>query len=136
MEVTIGMGVIGMTSIALFSGFTSGFFSMQLARENLRATQVMLEKTETLRLYTWDQVNSNGFIPRNFTNYYDPHSTNGQSGAAYVGTMTITNVPFNNGYSPDMRMVTVDVNWSTGSLPRTRTFTTYVSRNGLQTYIY
>ena len=43
-EVTMSMGVIGVSVAALFSGFTSGFFTMQLARENLRATQIMLEK--------------------------------------------------------------------------------------------
>src|SRR5262245_30151305 len=76
-EVTVGMAVIGTSAIALFSGFTSGFFTMQMARENLRATQIMLEKTETLRLYSWDQINTGGFIPATFTAPYDPNSTNG-----------------------------------------------------------
>jgi prepilin-type N-terminal cleavage/methylation domain-containing protein len=135
-EVTIGMGVIGTAAMALFSGFTSGFFTMQLARENLRATQVLLEKTETLRLYSWDQINTPGFIPPNFSCYYDPNDTNDVNGIIYSGTMQITNCPVSSSYSDDMRMAVITLNWHTGALPRTRTFTTYIARNGLQTYIY
>ena len=134
-EVTVGMGVMGTCVVALFSGFTSGFFTMQLARENQRATQIMLEKVETIRLYRWDQVTP-AFIPSSFTNYYDPQSPS--QGPAYVGALSITPVAgtFNSSYSNDLKMVTVTVNWKTGRLPRTRSFTTYVARNGLQTYIY
>src|SRR5512136_1579143 len=75
-EVTIGMGIVGTLVGALLSGFTSGLFTMQMARENLRATQIMLERMETIRLYSWSQINSNGFITPTFTAYYDPNSVN------------------------------------------------------------
>lgn len=135
-EVTISMGVVGTAAMALFSGFTSGFFTMQLARENLRATQVLLEKTETLRLYSWDQINTTGFIPATFSAYYDPNDVNNSRSIVYTGTMVITNCPIGSSYSDDMKMATITLNWKTGALPRTRTFTTYIARNGLQTYIY
>jgi type II secretory pathway pseudopilin PulG len=133
-EVTVGMGLLGTVVGALFSSLTSGFFTMQLARENLRATQIMLEKVETIRLYSWSQLNTPGFIPTNFTAYYDPQATN--SGVLYSGTLTLSPAPINASYSNDLKQVTVRVNWQTGSLPRTREFTTYVARNGLQSYIY
>lgn len=133
-EVTVGMGVVATSMAALFSGFTTGFFTMQMARENLRATQIMLEKTETLRLYSWDQINTPGFIPATFTNTYDPNSQN--KGVAYSGTLTVANAPISSSYSNNMKQVTVTVNWATGSLNRSRTLTTYVARNGLQSYIY
>jgi len=133
-EVTVGMAVIGTTSIALFSGFTSGFFTMQMARENLRATQIMLEKTETLRLYSWDQINTVGFIPPTFTARYDPNSTN--SGIVYSGTIAISPCNLATSFSNDMRTVTVTLSWATGSLPRSRSFSTYISRNRIQNYIY
>lgn len=135
-EVTIAMGVIGTAAIALFSGFTSGFFTMQLARENLRATQILLEKTETLRLYRWDQIETPGFIPAGFVEYYDPNATNEGKGIAFKGTMLITNCPISSSYNLDMKMAVITLNWETGALPRTRTFTTYIARNGLQAYIY
>src|SRR5262249_17210584 len=128
------MAVMGTSAIALFSGFTSGFFTMQMARENLRATQIMLEKTETLRLYSWDQINTTNFVPPTFTAPYDPNSTN--SGIVYNGTMTIGPCPLVTTYKDDMRQVMVGLIWRTGSLNRSRTFTTYIARNGLQNYIY
>ncbi len=133
-EVTIGMGLLATVMGALFSSFTSGFFTMQLARENLRATQIMLEKVETIRLYSWDQINTAGFIPTTFTAPYDPNSTNG--GLTYTGTMTISAAPISSSYSNEMKQFTVQLNWKTGKLDRSREFTTYVARNGLQTYIY
>ena len=38
--------------------------------------------------------------------------------------------------SNDMKQVTVQLNWKTGSLDRSREFTTYICRDGLQNYIY
>src|SRR3989454_511966 len=134
-EVTISLGVIGTVAGAMLTGITGGFFTMKMARENLRATQIMLEKVETIRLYTWDQINTPGFIPSSFTNRYDPNST-GQ-GLSYIGTIAIDPVPFNTvTYSGNMKQITVTLNWTTGQLPRTRSFTTYVAKNGLQSYIY
>ena len=136
-EVTISLGVIGTVAGAMMTGITGGFFTMKMARENLRATQIMLEKVETIRLYTFDQINTTtpvAFIPRAFTNRYDPNST-GQ-GLSYIGTISIDPVPFNTGYSANMKQITVTLNWTTGLLPRTRSFTTYVAKNGLQSYIY
>ena len=136
-EVSVGMAVIGTSMMALFSGFTSGFFTMQMARENLRATQILLEKTETIRLYSWDQVNTPGFIPKEFETPYDPNSTN--SGVIYKGTVDVVPVPaayMATDYTHEMRMVTVSLNWKTGAIDRNRTFTTYIARNGLQNYVY
>jgi len=134
-EVTIGMGIIGTVIVGLFSGFSSGFFTMRMARENLRATQIMLEKVETIRLYSWDQINTAGFIPATFSATYDPQATNSQ-GLTYSGTMTISDAPIGSSYSNDMKLVTVRVDWKTGGVDRSREFSTYVARNGLQSYIY
>jgi len=135
-EVSVAMGIIGTTSVALFSGFTTGFFTMQMARENLRATQIMVERTETLRLYSWDQITLPGFIQPTFTEKYDPNATSGSQGLTYSGTVQIDRVPISTAYSDDMRMVTVSINWKTGEINRNRSFTTYIARNGLQNYIY
>jgi len=39
-------------------------------------------------------------------------------------------------YSNDMRQVTVQLTWQTGDTTRTREFNSYISRYGLQNYIY
>jgi type II secretory pathway pseudopilin PulG len=135
-EATMAMAVVGICSLALFSGFTSGFFNIQLARENLRATQIMLEKTETLRLYNWDQVNTPGFIPTNFVAKYDPNAPNGSQGLTYTGTLIIGPAPLTTSYNADVRLVSVTLAWRTGGVNRNREFNTYIARNGLQNYIY
>src|SRR5262245_23471967 len=66
-EVMVGVGFLGTVLVSLYLSFSSGFQFVQLSRENLRATQVLTEKLETIRLYTWDQVNTPGFIPTNFS---------------------------------------------------------------------
>jgi len=134
-EVTIGMGVIGTTCAALLTGITTGFFTMRMARENLRATQIILEKVETIRLYSWDQINTAGFIPATFTQVYDPTRTN-STGLLYSGTMTITTPAISNSYKDDLRMLTVNLSWATGNIQRTRQFSTFIARDGLQNYTY
>jgi hypothetical protein len=139
MEVTVGLGILGTAMAALFSGFTTGFFTIRMARENLRATQIMLEKVETIRLYSWQQVTNYGFAPTNFTAKYDPVSQPSTSGLIYQGELYITPVntnELNTSYAPNMRLVTVKLHWKTGNLPRHREFRSYISRYGLQDYIY
>lgn len=131
------MALVGTAVAALLSGLAVGYFSMHMAREDLRATQIMLEKMETIRLYSWQQVTSNGFIPTQFTAEYDPLAPAGQRGVTYYGTLTITtNPPVGSSYGRDMALVTVQLRWKTGALDRTRQFSTYISRYGLQDYIY
>ncbi|MCX6902861.1 MAG: hypothetical protein NTW03_05180 [Verrucomicrobia bacterium] len=134
-EVCFSMAMAAIMFIALYAGLESGFAMMRLARENTRATQIMIEKMETIRLYTWDQINSNGFIPNNFSVAYYPMGGS-NCGVIYNGVLTITNVPFNTSYAGNMRKVIVTLNWQTGSTPRSRTLSTYVARYGLQNYIW
>ena len=145
MEVTVGLGIVGTATAALFSAFGAGFLTIRMARENLRATQIMLEKVETIRLYSWTQVTNAGFIPTTFTNKYDPVSQTGAGGLLYYGNMIITNVnPAQMGgmggvaprYTNDMRMVIVRLNWKTGNINRNREFRSYISRCGLQDYVF
>jgi uncharacterized protein (TIGR02598 family) len=137
-EVTCGMAIVGTVVAALMSGFTSGIFTMQMARENLRATQILLERMETIRLYSWEEINTitpTPFIEPNFTASYDPLGAPNQ-GVTYYGTITITNAPVSSSYSNDMRLVKVTLTWKTGNLERYREFNSYISRSGIQNYIY
>ena len=133
-EVTVAIGLLGMASAALLSCYTSGVFTMRMARENLRATQILLEKVETIRLYSYDQITNSGFIPASFTNYYDPNNVS--KGVVYTGTMAISASGITNTYSNDLRMFTITLNWKTGNMQRQRQFQTFVARNGLQDYVF
>src|SRR5438552_10513870 len=86
-EAMIGVCVLGLMLIALLAGMSSGFTFTQLAREDLRATQILLEKMELIRLYSWDQINgSNSYvIPTTFTNTYYPPGMSTASGIIYNG---------------------------------------------------
>jgi prepilin-type N-terminal cleavage/methylation domain-containing protein len=139
-EVAVCTAVISIIFVSLYGGIASGFGLVNLARENLRANQILIEKMETIRLYNWDQINSNGFIPRTFTAPFFPppvNSTNAEaSGVTYYGTMIITNATFEAEYATNMRMVTVTLTWTNAGLPRTRELQTLVTQNGIQNYVY
>ena len=135
-EAIIAMGIIGLTVIALFSGMHTVTFSVRMAQDNLRATEVMLEKMEGLRLYTWEQLLTTNFIPTNFTApYYDTGATN-VTDSTYAGTLVISPFPgADRSYSNDMRKVKVTINWTSGGIARTRTLESYIARYGIQNYV-
>lgn len=133
-ELVIAMALLATVLGALLTSFTAGFFSLKMARENLRATQVMLEKMETIRFYSWSQLTQPGFIPPTFTAFYDPKDTN--SGVVYSGMLAWSAVPLTVPYANQMTQLTVRVDWQTGDLNRSRTFTTYIARHGLQKYVF
>jgi prepilin-type N-terminal cleavage/methylation domain-containing protein len=134
-EVLVSVVVVGTVFFSLYAGISFGFATLGLSREELRATQVLAEKMETIRLYNWEQVNSNGFIPSTFTAPFDA-TTNGSSGITYTGTVAIVTPSIAEGYSNDLRLITVQVEWQSAQVLRQRSMSTYVSRYGLQNYVY
>jgi hypothetical protein len=139
MEVVMAVALLAIMMVSLYGGITSGFAVVQLARENLRSTQIMLERMEGIRLYRWDQLVYSNMIPVNFTAYYYPLATSGESkGIAYNGTMVVTNATLSPAasYNTNMRLITVTLRWNSGNVQRTRSMSTYVSKNGVQNYVY
>jgi prepilin-type N-terminal cleavage/methylation domain-containing protein len=137
-EVTVTAAIIGVVFASFYSGIAAGFSIIGLSRENLRANQILIDKMETLRLYSWEQINSNGFVPPTFTApFYPPvvGQTNA-SGLMFHGTVTIANAPFEAGYSTNLKHITVSLVWTNGNHARTRTMDTLVSEFGMQTYVY
>ena len=135
-EVMIGVMIMAIMFAGLYLGFAQGFGIVQAARENLRATQVLQEQTETIRLYTWEQINSNGFIPSTFTNYF--YGVGGQSsgGPVYTGQITISPAPMAEDYSADHKLVSVALSWTSARAQCQRQVNTIVSRYGLHNYYY
>lgn len=134
-ESLIGVVVIGVVFTALYAGMTTGFHAVRSARENLRATQILLEKFEALRLYNWEQITStNRYVATSFTNHYVLNPTT--AGTVYYGTVSIDPAPLTEPYAEDLRSVTVSVTWKNGATTRSRTFTSYVAKYGLQHYIF
>jgi prepilin-type N-terminal cleavage/methylation domain-containing protein len=137
-EVMAAVAIIGIEFVSLYVGMTQGFGIIQIARENLRAAQILQEKMETIRLYTWSQVTSNGFIPTNFQATFYPAGSRTNQGVVYNGTLTITDSPISSttGYNTDLKLVLVQLNWTSGNVLRQREMRTMVSHYGLHNYIY
>ena len=133
-------GIIAVTGAGVISSINYGLCIMRIARENQRATQVMLEKLEAIRLYNWTQVTNSGFIPSSFTAVYDPTSPANAQGTTYYGSMSVT-VPVFTGtspnYAPNLRQFNVSVDWTNaGRIAHHRSLSTYVAQNGVQNYVY
>jgi hypothetical protein len=127
--------VCGIVLLSLYTGLSSGFSVMQVTRENLRATQVMIEKLETIRLYTFDQINQSGFIPTTFEAPYYAFGTN-VSALVYYGQVTMSDAPISASYSNDLKLISIEINWLSNGTTRSRQMNTLIAKNGLQAYIY
>ena len=129
-------GIAGIVMVALFGAFSNGFSTIRVNQESVRADQILVEKLETFRLYPWSSITNSGFItPTNFTTRFC--AGNGvTNGVTYNGTIQIspavTSPPLNNLYSNSLRQVTVTLNWTSAGVPRTRSMSTLVTRNGIQ----
>jgi Tfp pilus assembly protein PilV len=137
MEVLVATLLVSVIFLSLYAGISAGLGMVQLSRENLRATQILQEKMETIRLYNWDQINQQGFVPATFTApFYGTNVNSPDAGIIYQGSLSISNAPVSESYSGDLRMVTAVVRWTSGNVERNREMSTFVSRYGLQNYIY
>lgn len=141
----MGAAVIGVVFVSIFNVITVSLFTTQLSRENLRATQIMVEKMEGLRLYNPSELTNTTVLARSFTNWFSETNSAGLGGgvggdgAQYTGTITISPVPFNTDYSDNMSEVTITLNWvsgGNGSMTHTRTMSTFYSNNGMANYVF
>jgi len=141
METLVGILVVGMLVMALVSGMTLTVRTVQFAREEQMATQIIAEKLDTIRLYSWDKIITPGYVPVSFQVPIYP----GAEGAVVVdtntvsyfnGKVTIANSGMSESYSDEMRLVTITMSWQTAGVSRIRSMSTYVARYGLQTFVY
>jgi type II secretory pathway pseudopilin PulG len=136
-EVMVAAAVLAFMVVSLYAGFSSGFAVLRVARENLRATQILEERMEVLRLIKWDDV-APGFIPQNFTApFVATDATNSvAAGFAYTGTVSIATAPLSESYAEHLKLIRIDLTWISGNIQRSRQMTSYVSKYGLQNYVY
>jgi hypothetical protein len=135
----MSVAVMGVMLVGLYGGLGYGFKQIQLAREDERATQIMAERMEVVRLLSWDQlVNLPGYVPTNFTASYSVNTPTNAPAASqmYTGTVAVLNVPISESYAGNMRQIQITLTWQSEGLTHTRTMSTFVSRYGLQNYVY
>jgi hypothetical protein len=135
----VAVVIMAIAFVSLYMGISFSFGVTTLERENLRATQVMLQRMEGIRLFTWDQLMDTALNPKTFTEQYFPGSgSKPASGIIYTGEVEVADVTLDPpaSYSPNMKKVTVTVKWTSGNVPRSRSTFTYVAKEGMQNYIY
>lgn len=138
-EVIIGTAIVGIFFVSFFAMTGTGFKMVQNSRENLRATQIMLNRLEGMRLFTWSQITDTNLLPLTFTEKYDPTSTNSNAGTVYYGTNIVSTPTMNppaTYSSAGVKQVTVHITWTSGGISHTRSMSTYVTQFGAQNYIY
>lgn len=136
-EVMVAVLILATISVAYYCGLSSGFGVVQSTREDLRATQIMMQKIEAIRLCTWDQLSN-----FTFQEVYDPVTTN-RAGSVYFGSVAIgpaTSLSNNPAYKPNVCQVTITLNWTNINagkvVTHSRQMQTQVARYGLQNYIW
>ena len=141
-EVLMSVGILAIMVASLYAAFISGFASIKTTREELRATQILTQKLEAIRLCTWAQLSN---CPTSFQEYYDPLGiTNNTVGAIYAGTFSTTGVATNIAdsvsYKTSLHLITLTVTWTnyinSSPIIHTRQMQTLSAHNGLQNYIW
>jgi prepilin-type N-terminal cleavage/methylation domain-containing protein len=137
-EVLVAVFILGIACISLYAGFATGFMLVDSTRQELRATQILTQKAEALRLCSWGSLTN---FPLSFSESYDPTSTNG--GILYVGTVTTdvaSVIPNSAAYQSNMCVATINLYWTNFNGKRkivhNRTSQTLIARYGIQNYIW
>lgn len=142
-EAIIAVALVGMMLVSLYAGFSSGFAIVRSTRENMRATQILVQRMEAIRLYTWNELlYTNNFNNTTFVESYDPLgalSGNG-GGTAYSGTIQLdvpADLPV--AYRDNVRLVTISVYWTNTIgdevFTRSRQMQSSVARHGMHSYV-
>jgi prepilin-type N-terminal cleavage/methylation domain-containing protein len=132
LEVIFAVAIVGVLVITLYGALAGSVTLVKSCQENERATQILSEKMDTIRLYNWTQM-TNGFVPTNFVAGIDPLAAG--SPAYYTGRIVIAHAPLTESYRSNILQVTVSVNWVSDSRPQSRSMSTFVAKYGLQSYI-
>jgi type II secretory pathway pseudopilin PulG len=144
-EAVVATGILTIVFVAVFALLTFNLTITSLSRENSRATQVLLDKMECLRLYQWQQLTNPTVLATTFTNWTYESTNVGTANAAgrgtrYVGNISVTTpvtALSGTSYGANLALVQVTVSWSSGNtnLTHTRSMSTYFSRLGIENAI-
>jgi len=139
-EAIVAMGVVGIVIVSLYAALTMGFRGVEMGREDVRATQIMVRKMDQLGRSSWSQITNSSCIPTTFYEPFNPESATPTNSGPLIYTGTVTLSAFGDGsvsYSNDMRQVTIQLDWTSQSgMARTRSLTTFLARYGLQNYVF
>ena len=136
-ETLVAVLIAGVMLPTLFTGLANAFSTVQATRENLRATQIMVQRMEAVRLASYKTLQDPAFYPTNYTEYYCPSGPTSGKGTVYTlqynWTNGLSSLPPS--YRSNMMLVTVTASWKSGNVQRTCSMQSYVARYGIQRYI-
>jgi len=132
-EVLMAIGIIGIVSVSLYAGLAMSFNSVQNSRLELRATHILTEKLEAIRLFNWEQVNDKDFIPKNFTEKYQPSES---QSVVYQGKVTLSDASVSGAYAGTMKKVVAEIEWVSSAGKCEKRMETFISQYGIQNYLY
>jgi hypothetical protein len=69
-------------------------------------------------------------------NFYTVGTNAAANTLIYTGRVTIADAPVTESYSNELKLVSIQLQWVSAKVQRTREMQTYVTRHGLQNYIY
>jgi type II secretory pathway pseudopilin PulG len=137
-ETVIAIGVLGLVCAGVYGAMSASCGTVQMTRENLRANQILLQTLEVVRLCNWNQTNpATNFIPTSLTQPFFTDGSTVTNGPYYQLTVTMTNAPAtSDSYSNDLRMIQIQAAWTSCGVNHLRTMSTYISKWGLQNYVW
>jgi type II secretory pathway pseudopilin PulG len=138
-EAMFASALVSISFAGIYTGLASGFAIVQSNRSNLRATQILVKRAESIRLCAFDQITNTNYNPATFTEYFDPRDqSSGGGGTVYNGTFSAGIPPSGSvpdSYRTNMLLVTIGVSWTTGNTPHSSSLQTYVAQNGIEGYV-
>jgi type II secretory pathway pseudopilin PulG len=143
-EVMMGAAVMAVVFGSVFAILTMGLFMTTTSRENLRATRVMQDKMEGVRLFSPTQLTNTTILVQSFTNWFSETNNIGMAsvqgyGIMYTGSIVIAPLSFTTSYSSNMQQVTVNIGWVSGgpgNMAHTRSMSTFYANQGLYNYVW
>lgn len=136
------MTISAIAIAAMFNTFSNGYTILRVARDDERATQILMQKTEAIRLLTWNNLTN---CPTSFVDSFNPTGiTNGTQGTVYYGSISLlgdpTNIPSSVSYRSYVHLITISIVWTNtvnkNLVVHTRQAQTLLARQGMQTYLY
>ena len=127
-DAVVAAAILGLTSATVFFGISTIVSGIQFDREQDRATQIMVEKLDAIRLYAWQDLTTT-IMP---TNFQASFCTDCELDLTYNGTVEIEDSPGSEGYSSRLKKVTVTLDWQSGTGTNQAQLHTLVSEYGTQ----
>src|SRR5262249_44262285 len=113
-EVLVSSSILVICFVSLYMAMGFGWSTIKDTREDLRATEIMLDKMEKIRLYSWLQATNTATYmnPAAFTETYNPNGS--RTGQAYTVNVLLSSAPSGTpvGYQNNLKLVTVVVRWT------------------------